>query len=559
MKIYFLSNYSIELFFDSFKKKLNNISTDFEIIYPGFNQYLTEILDSNSRLYQSKPEIVFLSVDINYFLTSHIDIKNNPPISEQAKNQIDQLFDSIKAIAKKLPTSTIFIDNFFLDSSLSFGTLEYNYFGLEFFINQLNNRLLDLTTNFRNIRIINLNGMINKYGQKNLFDYRLYYLAKFRWNKKGMEEFTNLYLSHLKAYLGIRKKCIALDLDNTLWGGIIGQDGLENIRLSLDGAGKAFYDFQLALLNYFNQGIILTICSKNSENVVQEVFDKHPYMVLKPEHFAIKKINWNNKTENLIETAKELNIGLESIVFLDDSKFERELIKQQLPQVEVPELPEDPSLYTSFLRELDYFNFHKLTDDDFKRNETYRLNSERKKLGNSFNDIKDYLRSLQMKVLIKEIDDFTFPRIVQLIQKTNQFNTTTKRYTESEINQMRNSDKWKIYSFSVSDKFGDNGIVGVFILEFNTKKSEVFIDSFIMSCRVIGREIENVILYYIIQLGKKNNINKISAQIIPTSKNEPCRDVYKKFGFKQENENQWLLIISDKEFELPDYFELTSL
>lgn len=559
MKICFLSNYSIEFLFDSLKKKSDIISKDIEIIYPGFNQYLQQIFNPQSELFKVNPEIVFFSVDINYTLNSNLDIKNNPPISEQAKNQIEQLFEAIEIISEKLSSSTIFVDNFYLDSTLSFGTLEFNYFALEKFVSELNNQLNNISAKFKNIRIINLNGLFNKFGQNNLFDYRLYYLAKSKWNKKGLDELSNLYLSHLKAYFGIRKKCIAVDLDNTLWGGIIGQDGIENIQLSNDGVGKSFYDFQLALLNFYQQGIILSICSKNSENVVQEVFDKHPFMILKPEHFAVKKINWNNKADNLIETAKELNIGLDSIVFLDDSKFERELIKQQLPEVEVPELPEDPSLYTKFLKELDYFNFHKLTDDDFKRNETYRLNSERKKVESSFNDIKDYLRSLQMKIEIKEIDNFTFPRIVQLIQKTNQFNTTTKRYTESEITQMRNSDKWKIYSFSVSDKFGDNGIVGVFILETNKENSVVKIDSFIMSCRVIGREIENAILFYIIKKAKEFDLDKITAEVIPTPKNEPCREVYKNFGFKEVDNNSWLLEISNKNFELPDYFQFTSL
>lgn len=559
MKVSFLSNYSIEFLFDSIKKKFAIISKDIEIFYPGFNQYFQQIFNPQSELFKLKPEIVFLSFDINYNLNSNLDIKNNPPISEKTKNQIEQLFEAICIVSEKLSTSTIFVDNFYLDSTLSFVTLEYNYFGLEKFVNELNNQLNDLSSKYKNIRIINLNGLISKLGQKNLFDYRFYYLAKSKWNKKGLEELSNLYLSHLKAYLGIRKKCIAVDLDNTLWGGIIGQDGIENIQLSNDGNGKAFYDFQLALLNYYNQGIILTICSKNSENVVNEVFQKHPYMVLKPEHFAVKKINWNNKVENLIETAKELNIGLDSIVFLDDSKFERELVKQNLPQVEVPDLPEDPSLYTSFLKELDFFNFHKLTDDDLKRNESYRLNLERKKEESSFSNIQDYLRSLHMKIEIKEIDDFTFPRIVQLIQKTNQFNTTTKRYTENDIIKMRSSDEWNIYSFSVSDKFGDNGIVGIFILKTDIQNSELNIDSFIMSCRVIGREIENAILFFIISKAKELGLEKISGEVIPTPKNEPCRDVYKKYGFAEVKENSWLLDISKKDFELPDYFQFISL
>lgn len=559
MKICFLSNYTIEFIFDNFRNKLKTLNIEAEIFYPGFNQFLQQIFNPQSELYNQKPDVIFLSVDVNYYIQNQIHLKSNPPVSESSLNQVEQIFNSIDLVTKSLPDSTIFVDNFYLDSNLELGTLEYNQFELDKFIESLNYRLFEISSSNKNIRVINLKRIINKYGQKNLFDYRLFYLAKSKWNKKGLEELSNLYIAHIKAYLGIRKKCIAVDLDNTLWGGIIGQDGIENILLSNDGAGKSFYDFQNALLNYYHQGIILTICSKNSENVVNEVFEKHPYMVLKPEHFAVMKINWNNKVENLIETAKELNIGIDSIVFLDDSKFERELIKKQLPEVEVPDLPDDPTHYVSFLKELDYFNFHKLTDDDFKRNETYKLNFERKKAETSFTDIKDYLRSLEMKIEIKEIDDFTSPRIVQLIQKTNQFNTTTKRYTDAEINKMRNSGEWEIYSFSVKDKFGDNGIVGVFILKHLLVKSAVEIDSFIMSCRVIGREIENAILHFIIKKAQAKRIKTIFAEIITTAKNEPCRSVYKDFGFEEFENGKWKLEIDNKNFALPDYFELISL
>lgn len=560
MKIYFLSNYSIEFIFDPLIKKLDWSDKKLEISYPGFNQYQQQIFNPGSNIYKQNPQIVFLSVDVNYFFQNKIFFgAGSSNVLEELKNQTEQLFNSFNLILNKLPDSVIFIDNFYLDPIFNFGTLEYNNIGLEHIVDELNLKLFTLSRNFKNIRIINVKSLISKFGQAGLFDYRLYYLAKFKFSKKGIDELTNLYASHLKSYFGKRKKCIALDLDNTLWGGIIGQDGIENIILSNDGQGKAFYDFQTALLNLYHQGIILTICSKNSENVVEEVFNKHPYMVLKKEHFAVKKINWNNKADNLSETAKELNIGLDSIVFLDDSKFERELVKQNLPQVEVPELPLDPTLYVKFLKELDYFNFHKLTEEDFLRNEMYHQNAERKKLEHSFSNIQDYLRSLEMKITIRQIDDFSFPRIIQLIQKTNQFNTTTKRYNDSDVRMMQNSQQWLIYSFNVSDKFGDYGIVGVLILNLLKEKSEVVIDSFIMSCRVIGREIEQAILYFVTRIAKKNNCDFVSGEIIPTIKNEPCREVYKNFGFELISDTNWRLEIRNKSFSQPDYFELTSL
>ncbi|MGQ9845640.1 MAG: HAD-IIIC family phosphatase [Caldisericia bacterium] len=478
-------------------------------------------------------------------------------LSAQLNDYFTEFLNNLNTLSSRLSNSVIFVDNFHTDGRINSNTLSFNSEqSPELMITHKNIELQQFIKSHKNFKIVDVNQMISQYGQENLFDYKYHYLAKCKWNSKGTKKLSELYYRHLKAHLGLRKKCIVLDLDNTLWGGIIGQDGLENILLSNDGLGKSFYDFQKLLLNLYNKGIILTVCSKNSQEIVNKVFEKHPFMVLRKEHFAVMKINWRNKTENIIEIAKELNIGLDSIVFIDDSEFEKNLIRQQLPNVTVPDLPNDPTYYSKFISELDYFCFHNITAEDINRNKSYKENFERLNFQKSFKSFEDYLFSLETVIEIKPINDFTFPRILQLIQKTNQFNTTTKRYTETELRNLWLDDSFEIYSFGVKDRFGDNGIVGVLILKKDNQTKKLFIDSFIMSCRVIGRKIETALLSFIFQKAKASGFEIIVGEIIPTSKNEPCRLLYKEHNFILSGDNLWEFKVNSGDIPLPEYFTL---
>lgn len=554
LKVAFLSNYTIDIILENFKKILTANNLQFEIYYPGFNQFSNEIQNFNSRIYGFNPEIIFISFDINNILMERID---STDLLDQLNDYFKEFLNNLNTLSSRLSTSVIFVDNFYTDERLNSNTLSFNSDrSLELLITLKNIEFQQFVKLHKNLKIVDVNQMISQYGQENLFDYKYHYLAKYKWNSRGTKKLSELYFRHLKAHLGLRKKCIVLDLDNTLWGGIIGQDGLENISLSNDGLGKAFYDFQKLLLNLYNRGILLAVCSKNSQEIVNEVFEKHPFMVLRKEYFAVMKINWKNKTENIIEIAKELNIGLDSIVFIDDSEFERNLIRQQLPNVTVPELPNDPTYYPKFLSELDYFCFHNITDEDIKRNKSYKENFERLNFQKSFKGFDDYLFSLEMVIEIKPISDFTFPRILQLIQKTNQFNTTTKRYTETELRNLWLDDDFEIYSFGVKDKFGDNGIVGVLILKKDKQNKKIFIDSFIMSCRVIGRKIETALLAFVFQKAKSSGFEIIVGEIIPTAKNEPCRLLYKEHNFILVKDNLWEFKVNSRDIPLPEYFTL---
>ncbi len=537
MKIYFLGNYTQDLVVDQFKQLCKKENLDFDIYVSGFNQYRQEIIDPNSNLYQLNPDIVYIS--LNLFLLAedfvYNDKENKLKIFEERINELLELFETIKS---NLSESQIFIDNFQLFSPVLMATIEYNskvsFSEIE---NVANRNLVEFASTSENVSIVDVKNLFLQHGAAELIDERMHYLAKSHWSLKGLKELSKLYFRYFKAFKGIRKKCVVLDLDNTLWGGIIGDDGIENIILSNDGEGKAFFDFQRELLKLYNRGILLAINSKNTEEIVLETMKSHPNMVLKPEHFISMKINWNNKAQNMKEIADEINISLDSLIFLDDSEFEREVVSTQFPEVLVPDLPKDFSEYPNFIRSLDVFDFLSLTNDDFARNKMYKANVQRDQLKKSTISIEDFYYSLDMVATIGIIDDFQVPRIAQMTQKTNQFNLRTQRYTDAAIKNFLQNPGYEVYFLSLADKYGDNGIVGTAIVKI--EDTEAFIDSFIFSCRVLGRTAESALLNYVIENVANKGLKKLVGEYIPTKKNLPCKEFYAEHQFVNDSNNLW--------------------
>jgi len=544
VEVFFLGNYTQNLVADIFGRKAKTQNFEIRVHTSGFNQYRQEIIDPESQLYRHSPDVVFLSVDL-FTLTEDIIYSNADNLSELFEERINDFLQLLETLDQNLTGIQVFIDNFFYFRPVAMATLEYNstysYLQLE---NMANSLLVETVAGLNNVKIVDLKSLVAQKGAENLFDERMHYLAKSHWSQAGLQELTGLYLRYFKAFKGIRKKCIVLDLDNTLWGGIIGDDGVENIKLSNDGEGKAFYDFQRELLKLYNRGILLAINSKNTEDIVLETMKKHPYMILKPEHFISMKINWNNKAQNMKEIADEINISLDSLVFLDDSEFEREIISSQFPEIYVPALPKDFSEYPNFIRQLNIFDFLNLTGDDFARNKMYKSNIQRDKLRKSTMNIEDFYFSLDMEATINKITPFQVPRIAQMTQKTNQFNLRTQRYTESDIKRFMEDENHDVYFLSLADKFGNNGIVGTAIV--NLDGGTAFIDSFIFSCRALGRTAETALLNFLIDDVEKKGIQKLEGEYLSTKKNMPCKDFYKDHGFKEEN-GKWHISLNNYE------------
>ena len=341
------------------------------------------------------------------------------------------------------------------------------------------------------------------------------------------------------------KKCLIIDLDNTIWGGIIGDDGMENIQLGSLGIGKAFSEFQYWVKKLKNRGIIVAVCSKNTESVAREPFEKHPEMVLKMEDIAVFVANWENKADNIRNIQSILNIGFDSMVFLDDNPFERNMVRENLPDVCVPELPEDPADYLEYLYGLNLFETISFSNEDTERTKLYQIEAQRNNVQKKFANEDDFLKNLDMISLVEPFTKFNTPRVSQLSQRSNQFNLRTVRYGDADIERLSSDSNYFTFSFTLEDKFGDNGLICVIILQKESPKV-LFIDTWFMSCRVLKRGMENFVLNTLVETAKENGFTTLKGEYLQTPKNEMVKDHYQNLGFK-ENNSLWELDINSYE------------
>jgi FkbH-like protein len=320
-------------------------------------------------------------------------------------------------------------------------------------------------------------------------------------------------------------------LDNTVWGGVIGDDGWENIQIGHGlGIGKAFSEFQHWVKKLKERGIIIAVCSKNNENTAKEPFESHPEMVLKLDDIAVFIANWDNKADNIRQIQSILNIGFDSMVFLDDNPFERNMVRENIPDITVPELPEDPAEYLEYLYGLNLFETVSYNSADADRTKQYQVEVQRVSMQKSFVDEKGFLKSLNMVSEVRTFNAFNIPRVAQLSQRSNQFNLRTIRYAEEDIEKMSKDEYFQCFSFTLADKFGENGLIGVVILEKQNTET-LFVNTWLMSCRVLKRRMENFTLNTIAKYARKNGFKRILGEYIPTSKNKIVADHYSNLGF----------------------------
>jgi FkbH-like protein len=560
IKIALLSSFTTKGIKETLCVKCCEIGILPEFYVGGYNQYHQEILNPDSGLYKFKPHLVILFVDTmtilgeQYFLPYETPTKQRKEAMEEKAQEIAVL---VKKIKERLPAKII-VHNFEVPLHSPLGILENKQdFGFIESIEFLNSRLRDLFKEDSQVFVFDYNAFCSGAGKENIMDYKMYYLADMKIDLQQIPRLCDRYISYIKPLKSLTKKCIVLDLDNTLWGGIIGEDGLEGIKLGPTPEGRPFLEFQKYLLSLFKRGVILAINSKNNLSDVQEVFQKHPYMVLKEGHFASMQVNWNDKVSNMKAIAEELNIGLDSLVFIDDDRMNREMVREALPEVLVVELPDDPSLYLRTIMEMDDFNTLQLTEEDMKKGEMYAEQRKRAEVQRTATDLTDYLKKLEMVVTIEKANPFNIPRISQLTQKTNQFNMTTRRYLEEDIQKFAQSDDFLVVCVKVKDKFGDNGITGAAIVE---KGAEGWrIDTFLLSCRVIGRRVEETLLAYILKEAKKAKAKVLEGEFIPTKKNAPANGFYKNSGFRlaaeDSNRQIWEYDVA-KTFKFPDFIKV---
>ena len=429
-------------------------------------------------------------------------------------------------------------------------------------IKNYNDKLYRLSETHSNLKIIDFSRFCGRYPVSSLIDWRFYYISQMQVNPKLAGDFDIWIQKEIAAIEGNRKKCLILDLDNTLWGGILGEDGIEGIQIGNTYPGNAFLDFQNNILELSKSGAILAVCSKNNEKDVFDAWEQNPFLQIKKEQLAAWRINWNDKATNIIELSKELNIGLDSMVFVDDNPAERELIKQMLPMVEAPDFPEKPYLLPDFFGKIcrEYFQIYQLTKEDKEKLSQYKANTERSSFQKLFTSFDDYLKSLEIVLEIQAPNTVNLPRIAQMTQKTNQFNLTTKRYTDDDIRTMHASGA-RIYCLSESDRFGDNGMIGVAIVKMTGSPTSAEIDSFLLSCRVLGKNIENVFLKYILKQLKQEGVRQMASTYVPTLKNSQASNFYDNNGFTlgethSEGVQKYSCSMDNLDTHIPDIYQI---
>jgi len=400
-----------------------------------------------------------------------------------------------------------------------------------FQIRKLNYELMRLSQQFPNLFICDIAGLQNKLGRDQLFAANVYTSTEMVLSIEALPYVASRVMDIVCAIKGQFKKCLILDLDNTVWGGVIGDDGLEGIQLGHGlGIGKAFSEFQMWVKKLKQRGIIICVASKNNEETAKEPFEKHPDMVLKLDDIAVFQANWETKVDNIRTIQQILNIGFDSMVFLDDNPFERNIVRENIPAITVPELPEDPAEYLEYLYSLNLFETASYSNLDKDRTKQYQVEAQRVSLSKTFTNEADFLKSLNMVSVVSGFTKFNTPRVAQLSQRSNQFNLRTVRYTDADIEALANDPKVVDLSFTLEDRFGDNGLIAVVIMKPMDKET-LFVDTWFMSCRVLKRGMENFTLNTMVEAAKAKRYKRIIGEYLPTPKNKMVENHYLGLGF----------------------------
>ena len=478
---------------------------------------------------------------------------------EKYSNLKNKLFTEIDIIFENLKNTASVVFN-------SFSSAYYNYNNIQFskietFVKELNIYLEQKKRS--NVSIVNIDKLFTNIGFKQSIDYRFYHSSKAPYTLAFLKNYVAAIETVFLRNSGKLKKAIIFDCDNTLWKGVIGEDGMEGIDMSpTSKSGKFYHLVQRIAVFLSKRGVIVGLCSKNNEQDVLDVLRNHKDMILKEDHIVIKKVNWIDKANNLRTIASELNIGIDSLVFVDDSNFEINLIKEQVAEILTIQVPTSISDYPELILKnvYTYFNLV-LNSDDAKKTEMYKEQFDRENSKTAFSSIEDYLVSLEIELTVVKNDKEHISRIAQLTQKTNQFNLTTCRYTESQVDQFTTDKKHEVYAMFVKDKFGDNGLTGVCIAKKDEKDPKnVIIDSLLMSCRIIGRNIEFVYVNHIIKDLANKGYQLLTADFIPTKKNSQVEDFYDKVGFNLieniDGAKRYTLNIANFESKKVDYIKI---
>lgn len=563
-RVAFLRSFTLEPVLPLMRASARLYGLDVTTWVSDFNAYPQEMLVADSALYRFDPQVVVLAVqtrDLIPDIWQRFTELSAADVETLCRQAIADLRSWIHAF-RTYSQANLILHNMEMPGSFAMGLLDGQQREGQFeAIARLNAELKRLAQEHTGVFVLDYDGLTARYGRERWHDERKWLTMRMPIVADALNCLAQEYVRFLLPLTGRICKALVVDLDNTLWGGVVGEDGLHGIRIGAEYPGAAYQQLHAAILDLSRRGILLAICSKNNFADAAEVFEKRPEMLLKLKHFAAVRINWQDKAQNLREIAAELNIGLDALAFLDDNPVERQRVRTELPEVTVPDLPLDPIGYASALRACPVFERLTLSTEDRERGRYYAEQRERQELQESAGTLDDFLRSLRMEAEFRPVSSATLARVAQLTQKTNQFNLTTRRYSEPQIAEMAQDPCRDVVTVSLRDRFGDNGIVGVVILRREGDVSEI--DTFLLSCRVIGRTVETAIVARLIEIARRRQSRWLQGWFLPTNKNAPAQDFYRTHGFASVEETDagtlWKLDLQQAEILCPEWIASTML
>lgn len=528
-----LADFASQHFTKALRSALISVRHNAQIWEADYNSVDASIFSENSEIYQEHFDYILILPSAFKLNKEFSHFSNKQSFADTKVSHISNL---VSLLIERTKSKIIFCNFHELNDGVFGNFANKTEQSFLFQIRKLNYGLMNLAARTPNLFIVDTQNLFASRGMAEAFDSKLYIHADIIFSLDFLALLACNTAQVIGAIQGNFKKCVILDLDNTLWGGVIGDDGIENIQIGDLGLGKAFTALQSWLLSLKNRGIILAVSSKNTESIAKEVFERHPGMTLRLDDISVFAANWETKVDNIMFIQSVLNIGFDSMVFLDDNPFERGIVKQNIPDIAVPDLPEDPAGYVPYLQSLNLFETASFSGEDTKRTKQYQEEAGRMVLQKTFANEDEFLSSLNMVALIEPVNNFTRPRVAQLTQRSNQFNLRTVRYTDEDINRMMNDPSYVTFAVSLSDTYGDYGLISAVFLQ---KKSEetLFIDTWIMSCRVLKRGVECFLLNEIMMHAVDSGFKYIDGEYIPTPKNGLVKDHYPTLGFQPIGRN----------------------
>lgn len=561
MKLACLASFTIELAEPAIELQALRAGISAEIYVGPFGRAEQELIDAASGLTKFGPDAVIVAIRLQDACPGIYEAFNSLS-ADVVRHMIEDWHTRLRSALAAFRSgwsAPVLLQNYDLPAAQALGIADRNAPASQrAAINRANDGLADIASTLQNVYVMDYDALVARHGRTGWSDPRLAYYARMPVAPRNYWHLAGFYIRHLRPLVGLSRKVLVLDADNTLWGGVVGDVGLHEIALGQDYPGNAYVAFQRCVLDLYHRGVVLCLVSKNEPGIVEEVLHSHPEMILRREHFAAMRVNWEPKPANVEQIASDLNLGIDSFVFLDDSPVECEMMRTALPQVLTIQLPPEPAAFPGVIGSLDCFDQWSISDEDRRRGRLYTEEAGRRTLQKTAVDMPTFLRQLEMTMTIYTDHAPHVSRAAQMTRRTNQFNMHTVRCTEDDIRQLMNAEGSLVFTLALSDRFGDNGIVGLSVVHLG--RDEWVLHMFLMSCRVLGRTVEQTFLGWIAEQACVGGASRLVGEFVPTAKNKPFVGFYESCGFVAAEAmgevQRWTRSLDAADTTPPDWMEV---